>query len=82
MTTVVPLPDLLGLTDDQLLQKMQGATVGSDIYEYAKALLELRNLQRQTSLTGRLAWATWALVFASLGIIVATVLPLFVRCAR
>ncbi len=78
----VPPPNLLGMTDEQLLQQMQGAMVGSSTYQFAKALLELRNLQRQTSLTGRLAWATWALVFASLGIIVATVLPLFVRCAR
>jgi len=65
-------PDLRGLTDDEIWDRLHHGQVGSPLYDQAKLTLQLRNLERQTQASAALSNATAQLVAATTQLVAAT----------
>jgi hypothetical protein len=72
----VPPEDLSKMSDNQILDSMGTGTVDSDHYKHCLNILQVRYMQRTSQSTKRLVWATWALVIATLFLLMGSVFPL------
>ena len=68
----VPTPDLRGLNDDQVWERLHYGMVDSDEHKQCVLMLQLRNLDRQTKASSALVTATEALVDATKTLVTVT----------
>ncbi len=63
-------PDFWKKPDREIFKYIEGSDVDSDAYKYSFKILELRHSKR-------LVWATWALVIATLLLLLSSVFQLY-----
>jgi hypothetical protein len=63
-------------TDQEILASMHEVTFDSDHYKHCVTVLQVRAFDRTARATARLVWATWGLVVATVLLLASTLLDL------
>jgi hypothetical protein len=76
---VVTPEDLNKKSDEEIIDSMYGAGLGTDHYKHCVTHLQLRYIRRTLKATKRLMIATWVLVAATVFLAVGAILPLVLK---